>query len=174
MKVARGPIARRNSFSRKLCGNEPALARSVVGFAAGPPNLSIAVQYDEKFEARLVGGAIAEAGVLGAFRREIRARGQQRTCAALRGQSDARNSFYNAAVEVGDGKRFFEVKFARLAGRIGASVIVNAIREVRILLHFEDDHAWANRVRNFCRDKKRVTRLNRVPLKKIFKSLLFQ
>ncbi len=157
-------MQRLNDEDVQVGGDEPALTRGVVGFAAGPADLAIAMEDDKKFEARFVGGAVAEAGIFGALCCEIRARSQESTRAALRGQCDARNLFYDFAVEVGDGERFFEVKFAGLAGRINAAVIVNAVGEVRVLLHFEDDHVCADGVWSFRRDEKCIAWLRRVPL----------
>src|SRR5690242_14559689 len=105
----------------QIGGDKPALTRSICRLSTGPANLARAAKYDEKFKARFVRGAIAEAGVLGAFRCKVTACGEKRSRAALRWQCESRDSFHNSARKVRYGKRFFEMEFTRLARGIDAA-----------------------------------------------------
>src|SRR5262249_50328030 len=154
--------------------NEPAFSRGVVGFAAGPADLPAAAEDDEQFEAGSVSGAIAEGSVFGAFRGEVRAGGQQRTRASLRGQWKTRNFFNDTVGKVGDSESFFEMKLTRLAGRIDAAVVVDAVCQVGVFLHFEDDHVGADGVLCARRDEKRVAWFYKVTLKKVLQSVVFE
>jgi len=169
-----GFVERLNYEDVETSGDEPALARGILGFAAGPAELTGALQDDEEFEARFIGGAIAEARVLGAFRGEVRTCCKQKTIAALRRKRETRNFFDGAAIEICDGERFFEMKFARLAGGINAVVVVDAIGEVGILLRFEDDHVCADGVLDSWRNEECVAGRDKMTLKKIFEFASFQ
>jgi len=52
--------------------------------------------------------------------------------------------------------------------RIDASEIVNAIRQVGILLYFANHHVWTDRVRRARGDEKRVASSHRVRFEELF------
>ena len=59
---------------------------------------------------------------------------------------------------------FFDVQFAWVAVGVDASVIVNAVGQIRIFLDFAEDHVRANGVRRARGNEKRVAGLHGVRL----------
>ena len=71
-------------------------------------------------------------------------------------------------------KRFLYVQLSGPPLSVHASVVVHPIGQIRVFLHFANDHAWPDSVRRAGRNKKRVTCLNRVTLKQILQRVILK
>src|ERR1700752_1969716 len=67
--------------------------------------------------------------------------------------------------EVYDVEGLLDVQFPRPAMGIRAAVVIDAIGQVRIFLHLEDNHSRAHGVRSAGGDEKRVSSTRRVGFK---------
>ena len=63
------------------------------------------------------------------------------------------------------------MQFARFSVRIDPAIVINAISQVRILLHLAQNHAWTNGVRGTGPNKESVACGYRVGLKDILKAI---
>src|SRR5215468_5817402 len=66
------------------------------------------------------------------------------------------------------------MQFTPFAVGIDAAVVVDAIGKVRIFLHFEDDHVWADGVLSSCRDEESITRRYRMALEEVFERVILE
>src|ERR1700688_4722722 len=113
--------------------------------------------------------------ILPSLGREIWTGGEQIFLETLRRQMNSRyfSISIDGTTKFNHFQRFFDVQFARLAMRIHAAVVVHAIGEVRIFLHFAYHHSWADRVRSAGRNKKSISRLHAPVNEEIFQRLTF-
>src|SRR6266436_6440571 len=125
--------------------------------AVRPGKAACAFQNHDEFEPPGVDRDSAFCGTLPAFCRKVAASSEQRSRSPSCGLP-----------EVGDLQRFLDVQFAWFSMRIDASEIVNAIRQVGILLYFADNHVWTDGVRSARGDEKRVASSHRVRFEELF------
>src|SRR5579862_1101378 len=153
------------------CREEPALAGVVVRGAGRPPEVAVAGEYDQKLEAFSVAGELTAFGEFKPLHGEVTARAKK-LCIVMRWAESERWHLASARkTKVSDFECFFDMQLSRLTMRIDAAVVVNAIGEVGIFLHFADDHVGAYRVRRSGGYEKSVARMNVMRMEKFLKRM---
>src|SRR5258708_2061789 len=168
---------------KSVCRNEPALSRlqwnRALAMSGGAPcEKTFARKNDEQGKTALSGLRFRQIKMDQAVNVEpihckIGTFDQMVQAPLLAFDPTARRDFADGIrVEIHHFKSFVDVKFARLPAGVDAAVIVDAIREVRILLDFTDDHVRTDGVWRAGRNKEGVIGVNGMPLEEIFKSVI--
>src|SRR5260370_2679062 len=153
--------------------DQPALAVLICRRLAPPGKITAAGQNHKQIKMFWIRKSFSWRADFPSFGCEIAAGSEQRILHPVAGQMNPGGLAANGPAELNYIQGFLNLKFSRLPLRIHTSIVVDAIRQVRIFLDLTKDHSRANCMWCARWNEERVSWLYSPVNKEIFQSLSF-